>query len=660
MTDSTREILFCAGIHRSGTSLLGKRLDELGYHFPGELLAANDDNPEGYWETRSIVQLNNSMLRSLELDWRSCEPIAQAQMQRLVDAFSDPAADLLKKLLASASGHRIALKDPRFCRLLPVWLNAAERLGMTSRLIATCRPQADVARSLFRRVRDERFKPAAVANPVAACLLWIRYMLDLERHSRSMQRSFLPFQTLKSLADDQLMAVADHPAATFLPEKTQSGRAQPTHSLVEFADNIANMLVADKIESLSEQFDGLEAIFSERTGPHDPRMRSLLEGPGTAETARRFEAGAGEVGPCIAFISGSPNSKGEIYRIENRIEALIGTNWKPFRVFPDQDRPEAVAQQADLIIVFRAPMDDWLDAVYTQAAKHGVPVIFDIDDLLFDPEIISPQYMRFLADLHGPDMASWKLKSEGLRQSLERADMVWTPTKTLCAEAKRFNRNVACLPNGLSEDRIRYAEQLTRCRDLTDQETVIVGYASGTPTHDYDFATIAPALLAVMQAHPNTRLCILGHLSSLALAELAPVGARIDLRPLVAFRDLPRALSQFDINIAPLELENRFCQSKSELKFFEAALVKVPSIVSATAPFSLAIRSGEDGYTARNLSDWCNHLTHLVSDASAREHMGSSAYRRAMDLYGPHRQALDFVHSAKSVLNSPNTKGKIS
>jgi glycosyltransferase involved in cell wall biosynthesis len=660
MSKAMPDLLLCAGMHRSGTSLLGKRLDALGYHFPGELLAPNDDNPEGYWETRSIVQFNNGLLRSLGIDWRSCAPISQAQMSSLVDVHAEEAADLLASLVAGSPTDRLALKDPRFCRLLPVWSRAADFAGIRVRVLGTCRPQQEVARSLFRRLRDDRFKPAAIGNPVAACLVWSRYMLDLERHSRSLTRAFLSFQRLKALSDEALRTLAEDPGHPTRGCEPYPAPLSSPVSLRAFADDLAGMLTASNVDDLAARFDSLGTLFCDFTHQTQPGLPSLLDGPGLAEVAARFDREGEPGAPRIAFISGSPGSKGEIYRVENRIEALIGTDWIPFRAEIDTDPPESIVENADLIIVFRASMTGWLDEVYQQARKMQVPLVFDIDDLLFDPEIISPDYVRFLSDLPAPEFASWKLKSDGLRQALERADMVWTPTETLCAEAKKFNRNVACLSNGLSEDRIRYAGQLTKCRDLTDQETVVVGYASGTPTHDYDFATIAPALLEVMQAHPNTRLCIVGHLSPLALAELAPVAARIDHRPLVAFRDLPGALSQFDINIAPLELENRFCQSKSELKFFEAALVKVPSIVSATDPFSLAIRSGEDGYTARNLSDWCNHLTHLVSDVSAREHMGRSAYNRAIDLYGPHRQALDFVHSAKSVLNSPNTKGKIS
>ena len=41
------------------------------------------------------------------------------------------------------------------------------------------------------------------------------------------------------------------------------------------------------------------------------------------------------------------------------------------------------------------------------------------------------------------------------------------------------------------------------------------------------------------------------------------------------WRELPWIIAQTDINLAPLEMDNPFCQAKSEIKFVEAALVGV-------------------------------------------------------------------------------------
>jgi hypothetical protein len=53
-----------------------------------------------------------------------------------------------------------------------------------------------------------------------------------------------------------------------------------------------------------------------------------------------------------------------------------------------------------------------------------------------------------------------------------------------------------------------------------------------------------------------------------------------------------------DINLAPLVMDNPFAQSKSEIKYMEAALVRAPTIASPTDAYRFAIRPGENVPTA--------------------------------------------------------------
>ena len=52
------------------------------------------------------------------------------------------------------------------------------------------------------------------------------------------------------------------------------------------------------------------------------------------------------------------------------------------------------------------------------------------------------------------------------------------------------------------------------------------------------------------------------------------------------WRKLPEIQVQFDINLAPLEIDNPFGQSKSEIKYVEAALLRVPTIASPSDSYS--------------------------------------------------------------------------
>ena len=66
------------GMHRSGTSLLGGVLQRLGLSLPGEVIAADQHNPAGYFEWDQIVAIQERLLIDLERWWPSaqgCSPL---------------------------------------------------------------------------------------------------------------------------------------------------------------------------------------------------------------------------------------------------------------------------------------------------------------------------------------------------------------------------------------------------------------------------------------------------------------------------------------------------------------------------------------------------------------------------------------------------------
>ena len=107
---------------------------------------------------------------------------------------------------------------------------------------------------------------------------------------------------------------------------------------------------------------------------------------------------------------------------------------------------------------------------------------------------------------------------------------------------------------------------------------------------------------------------------------LAGLEQQIEWRSLQPFMNLPTEMARFDINLAPLEVGNPFCEAKSELKFFDAALVDVPTIASPTGPYRRAIVHGSTGFLAASGDDWYIYIKRLVKDPALREQIGHSAY----------------------------------
>jgi O-antigen biosynthesis protein len=291
------------------------------------------------------------------------------------------------------------------------------------------------------------------------------------------------------------------------------------------------------------------------------------------------------------------------------------------------------ADHANLIILHRVPYDRYVEKIIGRIQRHGGVVLMDTDDLTFEPEafqwIDSP-------DFRDPVRRSlYQAEMDRQRQTLDRCDAVLASTDALADRVRALGKPCWVHRNAANQELV-YLSDLARQARRANPGRQVIGYASGTPTHNRDFGSIAPVLQETLAACPQTELCLIGPLE---IGEgWSTFQNRIRRLPAVPWRELPSALAGFDINLAPLALDNPFSQSKSEIKYVEAALVGVPTIASPTGAFMVGIRSGENGYLAETPEEWKGVLEALL-DEKHREEMGDRAYRDSQLRYGPRARA---------------------
>jgi glycosyltransferase involved in cell wall biosynthesis len=127
-----------------------------------------------------------------------------------------------------------------------------------------------------------------------------------------------------------------------------------------------------------------------------------------------------------------------------------------------------------------------------------------------------------------------------------------------------------------------------------------VGYFSGTPTHNKDFAIVADALAKLFVREKRLVLRLVGFLRPAELLRRFP--DRIEHHGLQDFLNLQRLIGATEFNLVPLQ-DNSFTNCKSELKYFEAAITGTISLASPTHVFRSAICDGQNGYLV-NSTDW--------------------------------------------------------
>ncbi|KQB14164.1 hypothetical protein AP071_16145 [Rhodobacter capsulatus] len=173
-------------MHRSGTSMLTRLLNIAGYALPGNLLGANEGNKTGHWEPQFLIDLNQSFLNRIGSDWSDWSEIDFDAIPK--DTLSGYQTALQSWARTELGGRSsLVLKEPRSCRLAPPMLAALADEGFETRILVPYRNPLEVAQSL--EARDG----IALRRGV---LMWIRHVLDAERFSRGLPRSFVDYSDL--------------------------------------------------------------------------------------------------------------------------------------------------------------------------------------------------------------------------------------------------------------------------------------------------------------------------------------------------------------------------------------------------------------------------------------------------------------------------------
>jgi hypothetical protein len=174
------------GMHRSGTSAYTRIFGLLGADLPKNLLPPSPTNKTGYWESRDLMEIHDQVLASSGSnwdDWRAFNP----------DWFDSPASGPFRQRILDvlrrdfASSPLFAIKDPRICRLWPLWRDVLAEFGAKPLIIMPVRNPLEVAASLKRR---NGF------NPAKSHLLWLRHVLDAESATRGIPRAITSYDSL--------------------------------------------------------------------------------------------------------------------------------------------------------------------------------------------------------------------------------------------------------------------------------------------------------------------------------------------------------------------------------------------------------------------------------------------------------------------------------
>ena len=338
------------------------------------------------------------------------------------------------------------------------------------------------------------------------------------------------------------------------------------------------------------------------------------------------------------------------YRVDHQAEQLEGAGIST-RIVNAWELTEDHVRIARTFIIFRCPYTDAVGSFIELAHSLNKRVLFDIDDLVIDT--VYTDQIPYLDTMSPEDRAAYDGGVRAMGRTLSLCDGAITTTEQLAAELRRYVEPVYVNRNVASQEMVHFSERAVYERDVLPtlaekglaprdrhrwrlareraaaRTGCALGYFSGSITHNDDFQMILPAIVRLMRDYPDVTLHVVGELD--LPEELEPFRDRVVRQPFSPWRHLPQMLSFVDVNLVPLA-DTIFNRAKSENKWVEAALVKVPSVASRVGALADAITDGVDGLLVENTADaWYEALARLHDDVLLRRRLAVRAYEECVE-----------------------------
>jgi len=350
-----------------------------------------------------------------------------------------------------------------------------------------------------------------------------------------------------------------------------------------------------------------------------------------------------KAGDILFITSGVGDSA--LYRAHNQAQELRTHGFKVSVTMQDNPFLLGLAKKFKIFIFNRTLQTASTDKLIKKIKKQGGEIIFDTDDLVFNVKLIQQ------TDHYAKMSAFEKMQyQKGIGEEILKDPYVkvcTTSTKFIAKLLAEYGKQVFVTTNKLSQAWVQMADRIiehktysmehektdtvkTRSTFHVPRSMIRIGYFSGTIGHNKDFATISDALIEILKKYSQVEIFLAGPLE--LEKKMAEFSERIVRSTYAPRKKHFENISACDIILAPLE-RDIFSEGKSELKFFEAGLLKVPVVAVRNSTYADVITDGENGFLAEGETEWVEKLSKLIEDGQLRKVMGEKAHQKTLQDY---------------------------
>ncbi|MGH6887648.1 MAG: glycosyltransferase [Rhizomicrobium sp.] len=428
------------------------------------------------------------------------------------------------------------------------------------------------------------------------------------------------------------------------PERPETGELVDDLWLEHFElrRNEARSLVAHGKKS--EACAHIRSIFEEPDFPPIPNI------------PQRRDCGS----PLRVLIFGTPYlAQCKFYRIEQKLEQLRLAGITAD--FISQDDPRQLLSSAgsyDAVIFFRVPASPLIETAILYCRSIGVITIYETDDLVFDPDHFPDSFKSYRGALTVEEYANLVVDAPMFERAMALCEYGLASTSALQRRMEQLVTSNRCFlhRNALDSRHERFIAAMETKSVRAASSGVRLFYATGTKAHNEDFEVLAaPAIAGLFEHEPGLELVTMGFLPLPAV--LLPFANRItQLPPNWNTNMFWSVLATADINLSVVK-SGPFSDCKSEIKWIEAAMFGIPSILSSTSSHTEFLNDGHDAMLASSNEDWHHKLRLMVDSRRLRNEIGQNARRLVLARHGSASAVRNISEIISSVIPARGSPG---
>jgi len=336
------------------------------------------------------------------------------------------------------------------------------------------------------------------------------------------------------------------------------------------------------------------------------------------------------------------------------VETVILDNQKPIRTATMVE----MLKNTD-IVWFQACMDQkymW-NILNCRQVNPKIKLVMDVDDNLFAVNPWNPSYTAFTTDekYEGQEhvVALPKQRNHAririFQTLMKEADAIITTTELLAAVYSQLNKNIYIMPNRL----IMRNWDFSHIPKINDGK-IRLSWMGGS-SHMMDWAQAHGAIKRIIEKRDN--IIMQFHTSPEAYIDfIRDLGKeKTELWNWIDYSGHSFKLNctKPDIGIIPLN-DDEFSICKSDLKFIEYAMLKVPCVCQNIPPYSKSVTHGVNGFLANNDEEFEKCIELLIGDEDLRRRIGEAAYAWAKRERNAEEGAREVYEMMKSIMELPS------